>query len=146
MRTPTPRSLAKWTAAAGALLLLTAFVLSMRYHVTIRHPNTWRLEVSGGAARLNWDTGRPTAPRGPTQYDAGAHSAPMEWLPRPYRRVGWPGVIIPLWIPLAAFALSAAALRRGIGRRRLGTCRGCGYDLRGLPPRTVCPECGAGRA
>jgi len=30
-------------------------------------------------------------------------------------------------------------------RRRRGLCEGCGYELAGLAPGSVCPECGRGR-
>ena len=48
----------------------------------------------------------------------------------------------PLWAPLAAFALIPAVrlYRRARGKRQLGTCPRCGYDLRATPGR--CPECG----
>lgn len=51
------------------------------------------------------------------------------------------GYALPLWIPFAALALPAAFLwwwQRP--RRRPGTCRECGYDLRASGER--CPECG----
>jgi hypothetical protein len=44
----------------------------------------------------------------------------------------------PLW-PMFVLAIAAAVLARG-PRRRDGTCRSCGYDLRASPKR--CPECG----
>lgn len=47
--------------------------------------------------------------------------------------------VVPLWLPLAG-AVGAALLlpRRG---HIDGTCRACGYDLRGAR-HAVCPECG----
>lgn len=47
--------------------------------------------------------------------------------------------VVPLWLPLAG-AVGAALLlpRRG---HIDGTCRTCGYDLRGAR-HAVCPECG----
>lgn len=55
-------------------------------------------------------------------------------------------LVVPFWIPAAAFALPPASrlfLRfRRRGRRRTSTtfCPTCGYDLRASPTR--CPECG----
>jgi hypothetical protein len=63
-------------------------------------------------------------------------------------RNSWPAhfvVVIPFgWIalPLAAAATWwVVAYRRRRDRERTGSCRACGYDLRGSPGR--CPECGA---
>jgi hypothetical protein len=64
--------------------------------------------------------------------------------------------VAPLWPGLAAdTAFYSAAwwlilfvprrLRRTLRRRR-GLCPACRYDLRGLPPGALCPECGAARS
>ncbi len=55
-------------------------------------------------------------------------------------------VSIPLWIPgvLSAAVLVPPVLRTARRRRRFkaGRCPRCGYDLAGLAPAAVCPECG----
>jgi hypothetical protein len=50
------------------------------------------------------------------------------------------GVVATAWMPLPV-----SAVVRRVRRRRTGGCRGCGYDLRGLPTG-VCPECGRSEA
>jgi len=60
---------------------------------------------------------------------------------------GW-GAYLPLWPGVAAALVATAAAWRldTLERRRragVNHCRNCGYDRRGLPPQTVCPECGA---
>jgi hypothetical protein len=58
---------------------------------------------------------------------------------------GWPIVTVPLGPPAVALAASGGVcLLATIRRRRPGRCRACGYDLAGLAPGSVCPECGAG--
>jgi hypothetical protein len=48
-------------------------------------------------------------------------------------------VLLPVWIALAAAA--TGQLRRRV-RRSNGLCESCGYDLRGSPTSSACPECG----
>jgi hypothetical protein len=64
----------------------------------------------------------------------------------------WPGLLLNsafygtiLWLLWFTISRGPGMIRRGIrgGRRRLGLCVKCGYDLRGLVPESACPECGA---
>jgi len=48
------------------------------------------------------------------------------------------------WAACIAAATSAAQMWIKALRRRRTACPTCGYDLRGLTPGTLCPECGAG--
>ncbi len=55
---------------------------------------------------------------------------------------------VPLWM-LTALVIGVhggAALFRQSRKPRRGLCTHCGYDLAGLPPEAVCPECGRARA
>ena len=48
---------------------------------------------------------------------------------------------VPLWFVAVLPALPTAWLWY-IDRRHLGQCAKCGYDLAGLAPGSMCPECG----
>jgi hypothetical protein len=55
------------------------------------------------------------------------------------------GVTFPGWfIPGVLAGVGGPLLRSGIiaRRARIGFCKKCRYDLRGLPPGSPCPECG----
>jgi hypothetical protein len=49
---------------------------------------------------------------------------------------------VPLWIPLVVLLAPTAFLWYRDSRPPLGYCP-CGYNLAGLAPGTLCPECGA---
>jgi hypothetical protein len=54
-------------------------------------------------------------------------------------------LIIPLWsifLATGAASLSLVRAARSIAKRP-GLCHSCGYDRRGLPPDSPCPECGS---
>jgi hypothetical protein len=65
----------------------------------------------------------------------------------------WPIPLMPIWRGLLAdsalyasagwLTLSAISTWRSTLRRRSGLCAHCRYDLRGTPPGSPCPECGA---
>jgi hypothetical protein len=74
--------------------------------------------------------------------------AAAAWPRSPRHRDDQAGLFtLPLWMPLAATTLPALILwwprLRGILRANSGHCPLCAYDLAGLPPANVCPECGS---
>ena len=50
-------------------------------------------------------------------------------------------LFVPFWIPSAFCAVGAVSAYRR--RPRPGKCWSCRYSLRGIPPNSPCPECGA---
>jgi len=55
---------------------------------------------------------------------------------------------VPLWALEALMLVPVVRpwrFRRSQRRMRRGCCPECGYDLRGIDPEMVCPECGAAR-
>jgi len=50
---------------------------------------------------------------------------------------------VPIWA-LALPVVGLAVWLWRIDRRIAGACQSCGYDLAGLAPNAVCPECGKG--
>ena len=71
---------------------------------------------------------------------AGGNPVLNEWWPRIAVNRAWEGLIVPLWIPLATFAIPTAILLYRDYRRPSGRCLRCGYDLRASKDK--CPECG----
>lgn len=56
----------------------------------------------------------------------------------------WPGLAVNTALYGGAWMLLVGALRavRRVRRRRAGRCVRCGYPRAGLPPGSLCPECG----
>lgn len=75
------------------------------------------------------------------------------WAPGSYQDVHWvpllPFAVVPLvggmgllGVPLVGWWRARRLVKE---RVRLGLCRGCGYDRRGIGAGVVCPECGRGK-
>jgi hypothetical protein len=140
-----------WIAFPAFLILLAADITSTRYAVGWWDESGRGLggfSIAAGRFLLGWDFhprppgSGPIVMRGPT----GPHHFPFSWTFSLIRHAGGATFLfIPLWSALLATAAVAAVLRSSIRRsaKRLhGCCVMCGYDLRGLPPGELCPECG----
>jgi hypothetical protein len=132
-------------AAVAAAILFIATIANPWY--SFRDGVRGQADIAVVQGRVEYDTIRSNNPNGSSPREFFAHrlhfvaSAPgWKFLPA-YRgnRLGI-YVAIPLW----PFALGLAALSFVTHRRSpRNACRHCRYDLRGLPPTTPCPECGA---
>lgn len=97
--------------------------------------------AGGGAAPRPWFRWDP--PAAISILDIGYEQAMRQGID--IRLVTLPAwlLVLVLAVPLA---LWARARRRRVWRARVGRCVACGYDRRGLSPRTACPECGRASA
>ncbi|MCA9296818.1 MAG: hypothetical protein KC983_09875 [Phycisphaerales bacterium] len=58
------------------------------------------------------------------------------------RIIGTPLLLIGVWFALMP-RIIRPRIRRAMRDCGLNICARCGYELKGLPPDSVCPECGA---
>lgn len=157
------RRIAKWAGLIACLLIGAAWIVGDRWTISrFERAMGWdgRATLDAGGVRL-FCFHRPG--------DAGRRYGRGEWLIHrrgaggsfngTAGRLRWPGwpsassttsgttrmfsLNVPLWLPIAPLAVPAILLWwSGRGRVRPGGCRGCRYDLSGLPPGAPCPECG----
>lgn len=60
--------------------------------------------------------------------------------------VDWSHYLVALlFAGFITLTLGMVILALGLFRRVSRRCAACGYDLKGLPPGTICPECGQNR-
>jgi hypothetical protein len=103
------------------------------------------LEVFVGAGHSGWISDF-------FHFAGGTQDSCVFSYPYPYRSMSHPGLIfivahrwlyLPASLPLLlAIAIHAPSHLRRQRRARRGQCLHCGYSLFGLPPGSVCPECG----
>jgi hypothetical protein len=158
------RRLAERTLWAGAALLLAVFIVN-RWAWVIW--TGWPREawLAGGAVHARW---HPASSPQSSFYNGdgirvGWATTP-EWLWKPevesktanevrgnvqYLGPAYTYLCVPLWPFVLITGLPAALLWSGDHARRraerLGHCRACGYDRRGLAAQSPCPECGSTR-
>jgi hypothetical protein len=152
---PRTRKTAKWLLTALALPLAAATIGSFWYGLLINYSDpsdgvTGSLHVSYGILQWSryWGNSYRTADFtwNYARLSAADQRPPWTW------RFYDPGpigkhVFLPLWIPAGLGALPGALLWvhdiRMRHRDRAGHCFKCGYDRRGLPSESNCPECGS---
>ncbi len=131
---------------AGALLgvvLVAVWIGSAHGYVGWRNANGYWISVNRG--RIAAGQRDRAAPPG---WFGGRYPMDMCWWFDWTKRGSWRFLAVPLWVPAGlAMAAGAAAWRLDVlawRRARTGYCPQCGYDCRGIPAGSPCPECGAG--
>ena len=135
----------KWGGAVVSVLLVVVWIASNWLLITClgRWPQSWDLSVMTGVVELEWGSFPIPGRAGfHIEYNESSVSSGFNW------SVGRRGGMVqsPLWVLVAASALGTAAVF-GIDtlahrRARAGFCPECDYNLTGLAPGAVCPECG----
>lgn len=151
------RRIGRWACLVGAVVFAVLALIS--HHVSLQYDfirgNSFaELAVLrgrvGGTLTLDW----------PDPLDANGsvwNVHLLEYKPRVAWHWHWPWppvvagagrcwtLIFPDWLPVPIFGLAGAWLWYADARARHctgGHCPACGYDIRGLTPAAVCPECG----
>lgn len=135
---------AKWGGVAVCVAMVVVWAVSVRWFVVYSGPNGEYFLVARGSVAV----GRFTPPLGAyVGWDRGENQTPgFDWKGFSAKPAnGWIE-FVPLWQPGSwALVLTMCAWYLDYSARRparVGMCRKCGYDLRGLGVGSVCPECG----
>lgn len=154
---PVVRTAVKWCSAALLVLCIAFGAITSRWFIEWCSPDlsceagvlAWK-----GMIDIYWSPviGDFYLWQPPPGFSMGRARSPYEkmdpwrwkpaWDTSPY---GW-SVSVPIWLPTAVAALGFLPLawldRRAANLARMGRCRSCGYDRRGLAADAKCPECG----
>ena len=127
-----------------SLLGFALAIASTVFSITLHDASAYVVGLKHGELIVEW------LPRSDATWPQSLNIRPVQpnlptWLPD-WQLTGVPSSWIAL--PLAPIALSAVAVlawaicrTTSLLAKKEGTCRACGYDLRGLP-EARCPECG----
>lgn len=141
---------AKWAGAGACALLAGLWVLSVGWtvvHLRARAGTLYSLQLRSGCfVAIVCSSTDPIFALDWPPWDWERRDEALRWLPR-YEtepRQSWTLIAIPLWAPLLLAGVPTGLMcLRGRNRRAAQQCAACGYDLAGLAPGAVCPECGA---
>ena len=140
------RAAIKWTGAVVTVLLLTGWLASRWYVVSLYLMPTINLGFYRGNLHIGWDT--------PWSIIPNTCMGDLLWYPGPFRyEMGYSspyniyaGFNIPMWLVLPIAGLPTLWMFRTDRRRRraeqINHCPKCGYSRTGLPADRACPECG----
>jgi len=145
-RYPRIRKLVKWSGAVVSLVFAVAWIGSSWWSIG-RMTNTGFSVIVQSACVEVADPGLSGVSLPAAQWaKGGPHFSLVWWFKWQTLGSGW-DLVVPLWAPvLLAVLVTAAAWRRDAFAKRIeraGHCSKCGYDRRGLPTDSLCPECGA---
>ncbi len=135
----------KWGGAAASLLLLALWIGSGWWCIKWWTPSsgTWNLEAGRIVIRnIDWNSQTPKSPglqlfHVPFELDWSMQYDPTAW-GSPLTTPIWPFAGISLLVTAFAWRLDSLARRRAANN----LCSTCRYDRTGLPPHSLCPECG----
>jgi hypothetical protein len=147
---------AKWAGLGTCVLVLTLWLASRAWFVECWwvSPRLYRYEVifaegllvvSFHDALAQWQ-GSGAEKKTGWGWNAGQRRVEGLWTARWYSGPLASRLVWPVWHPLLVLVTVTAWLwRRDRRRARSGHCA-CGYDLAGLVPGVLCPECGKASA
>ncbi len=141
-----PWRFVKWMEVVGCVLIVAAWCVSLFSSVAHRIVGDYWIVLNCGAVEIideNKHVAADCGPLGRWHYSDQLSMHERIGLVRPNRSIlgVTVGVLIPLWMPLAALGLPTALLWYRDRRPPKGHCPICGYDLTGNVSG-VCPECG----
>jgi hypothetical protein len=126
----------RWLFTAATALLLLLYYLSVPFYSgsSLGPHGSWRFEH--GRIKLQYSPSTFHESFYIANNSEGLRFAPQlrasalnDWF-----------INLPLWVPFALTTTAAVLLWRS--RYPRGHCHRCGYDRKGLPGATPCPECG----
>lgn len=139
----------KWGGAVAVILLVGVWVASWWWWIQLTPSGATQITIARGRLFVEGRTASwPN--RWQVDFIADVDYPPVEfsWVFYAVTDPQNTNRYVPLWLPtLLIFIPSACAWwldLRAMRRARIGLCRACGYDRRGLAAGSVCPECGAG--
>ena len=136
----------KWSGAAVTLLLLVLWIWSGWWSVGFMTPAGGAASISSGSVFIAHPLlGEPIEEFLWSGF--APHTLQFNWWFQSGKYVnGGDCFSVPLWLPasisLLATAIAWPLIPLLVRRAREGACPACGYDLAGLAPGAVCPECG----
>lgn len=128
----------------SGVLLVAAFAISIRWHVNVGFSPRQNACIGIGLGAITYHQASFSLryARMGVNIDDVTLDQKLTWVPRWYVGSGMTQVVVPIWMPLALLAVTAAfTLVADSHFRGAGLCTRCGYSLVGNTSGK-CPECG----